>query len=88
MNRDVIYEASAVAVGEESGSINFVSNRSDTPEGAKRGLRSRAIIENTDAAAYGGGDYYEWEDIELETVEVVARDPDSGKIVKRIEQLA
>lgn len=84
---DIVYEASAVAVGEESGDINFVSNRADTPEKAKRSLRSKAIRENTDSATHGGGDYYEREEIVLETVEVVARDAETGKIVKRIEQV-
>lgn len=73
------YEANAIAVGPESGESHFVHNRSETPEGAKEGLRSTARLQHPYA-------YNESEDLSLENVQVNKLDPDSGyKHVERVE---
>lgn len=73
------YEANAIVEGPESGESHFVHNRSETPEGAKSGLRSTARLQHP----YG---YKENEDLSLENVQVNKLDPENGyKHVERVE---
>jgi len=65
-----IYEANAIVEGTQSGETNFVQNRSETPEKAKRGLRSTARVQHP----YG---YSENEDLNLESVEIHKLDPEN-----------
>jgi len=74
-----IYEANAIVEGRQSDETNFVQNRSETPEKAKRGLRSTARVQ------YPFG-YKENEELNLENVEIWKLDPDDDfKPVEQIE---
>jgi hypothetical protein len=70
------YEANAIAEGKQSGFHVFVQNRSETPEGAKNGLRSTARIRHVT-------EYKKGEEIELQNVEVYKLDSNN----KPIEQV-
>lgn len=72
------YEANAIVEGSRSGEINFVQNRSDTVERAKRGLRSTARVQHP-------YDYKENEELQLENLEIYKLDPDDG--FKPVEQV-
>lgn len=72
-----LYEASAIVTGEQSGSFNFVSNRSSTAEGAKSGLRSNARVRFVD-------DYRPNEELVLDELEVYRLNPETGEPIKRV----
>jgi len=73
------YEANAIVEGTQSEETNFVHNRSETPEGAKRGLRSTARVQHP----YG---YDENEELNLENLEIWKLDPDNDfKPVEQVE---
>ncbi len=71
------YEANAIVEGTLSGSHNFVQNRSETPERAKRGLRSTARVQHP-------SDYRKDEELELQNVEINKIDPESGKFIEEV----
>jgi hypothetical protein len=71
------YEANAIAEGKQSGFHVFVQNRSETPEGAKSGLRSTARIRHVT-------EYKKGEEIELQNVEIYKLDS-NNKPIEQVE---
>lgn len=71
------YEANAIAEGTKSNASHFVHHRSETPEGAKRRLRSTARAQHP-------SDYLKDEELELQNVEINKIDPESGKFIEEV----